>query len=150
MLTRYGRQFAGLAAGLLAVGWLAGYLPLVMVGAACATVLAVAAGWMLSRPRLAAEREIRPNRVSVSNPSRRRSPGMVVLEHFGDAVVPVTIPSLSRGGSHTRPYRLPTDRRGVFQVGPLTISRSDPFQLMQVGQQQKTQETLWVHPATHD
>jgi uncharacterized protein (DUF58 family) len=115
---------------------------------------------MLSRPRLAAEREIRPNRVSEGNPatgmltvtnqSRRRSPGMVVLEHFGDAVVPVTIPSLSRGGSHTRPYRLPTDRRGVFQVGPLTISRSDPFQLMRLGQQQKTRETLWVHPATHD
>src|SRR5215207_8524934 len=99
MLTRYGRQFAGLAAGLLAVGWLAGYLPLIMVGAACATVLAVAAAWMLSRPRLRAEREIRPNRVSEGNPatgmltvtneSRRRSPGMVVLEHFGDAVVPV-------------------------------------------------------------
>jgi uncharacterized protein (DUF58 family) len=88
--------------------------------------------------------------LTVTNRSRRRSPGMVVLEHFGDAVVPVTIPSLPRGGSHTRPYRLPTDRRGVFQVGPLTISRSDPFQLMQVGQQQKTQETLWVHPATHD
>jgi uncharacterized protein (DUF58 family) len=160
MLTRYGRQFAGLAGGLLLVGWVAGYLPLVMVGAACATVLAAASVWMLSRPRLAAEREIRPNRVTegepatgiltVSNRSRRRSPSMVVLEHFGDAVVPVTIPSLGRGGSHTRPYRLPTERRGVFQVGPLTISRSDPFQLMRVGQQQRAHETLWVHPLIHD
>jgi uncharacterized protein (DUF58 family) len=160
MLTRYGRQFAIFAGGLLLVGWLAGYMPLVMVGAACSTVLTIAALWMLSRPRLSAEREIRPNRVveghpatgvlTVTNRSRRRSPGMVVLEHFGDAVVPVTIPSLPRGGSHARPYRLPTDHRGVFQVGPLTVSRSDPFHLMRVGQQQRTHETLWVHPATQD
>lgn len=158
MLTKYGRQFAIFAGGLLLIGWVAGYMPLVMVGAACSTVLAIAALWMLSRPRLAAEREIRPNRVveghpatgvlTVTNRSRRRSPGMVVLEHFGEAVVPITIPSLPRGGSYTRPYRLPTDHRGVFQVGPLTVSRSDPFQLMRVGQQQRTHETLWVHPAT--
>jgi len=160
VLTRYGRQLGGLAAGLILVGWVAGYLPLIMIGAACAAVLGIAALWMLSRPRLTAEREIRPNRVvegnpatgilTVTNRARRRSPSMVVLEHFGDTVVPVTIPSLSRGGNHTRPYRLPTERRGVFQVGPLTISRSDPFQLMRVGQQQRSHETLWVHPLTHD
>jgi uncharacterized protein (DUF58 family) len=160
MLTRYGQQLGGLAVVLVVAGWLTGYLPLVMIGAACAAVLAIAGLWMLARPRLTAQREIRPNRVvegrpatgtlTVTNNSRRRSPAMVVLEHFGEAVVPVTIPSLAHGATHTRPYRLPTERRGVFQVGPLTISRSDPFQLMRLGQQQRSHETLWVHPLTHD
>jgi uncharacterized protein (DUF58 family) len=74
----------------------------------------------------------------------------VVLEHFGPSVVPVSVPSLARGASHTKPYALPTDRRGVFQVGPMTVSRSDPFQVVQAGQAQRSTETLWVHPSTHD
>lgn len=160
MLTRYGRSVAWFAAVLLVVGWLAGYGPLVMLGFGSLAVLAIAALWLLSRPRLDAERELRPNRVTegqpatgyltVINQSRRRSPAMVVLEHFGETVVPVSVPSLAGNGSHTRPYRLPTERRGVFQVGPLTVSRTDPFQLMRAGQAQRSTETLWVHPAIHE
>jgi uncharacterized protein (DUF58 family) len=160
MLTRYGRSVAWFAAVVVAVGWFSGYVPLVMLGVACVIVLAVAGLWLLSRPRLDAERELRPNRVTegqpatgyltVINRSRRRSPAMVVLEHFGDTVVPVSVPSLAGHGSHTRPYRLPTERRGVFQVGPLTVSRTDPFQLMRAGQAQRSTETLWVHPTIHE
>ena len=57
--------------------------------------------------------------------------------------------SLDAGASHTRPYRLPTDHRGKFRVGPLTISRADPFQLIRTGQDQRSTHTLWVHPQTH-
>lgn len=159
VFTRYGRATAALAFGLLVAGIGLGYPEVVTVGVALAIVLVTAALWMLSRPRLLAERELRPNRVNegdpatavltVSNRSRRRSPAMVALESFGDTFVPISVPSLEAGGSHMRPYRLPTERRGVFQVGPLTVSRSDPFHLMQTGQQQRTTETLWVHPIAH-
>ncbi|MPY92907.1 MAG: DUF58 domain-containing protein [Acidimicrobiia bacterium] len=160
MVTSHGRTFLLLAVVLLLLGLVTGYTELLIIGAACALVGLVAFVWLLFRPQLMAERDIRPNRVvegtlaqavlTVSNRSRRRSPPMVVLEHFGEAVVPVTVPSLGRGASHTRPYSLPTERRGVFQVGPMTVSRSDPFQVVQAGQAQRSTETLWVHPATHD
>ncbi len=159
VFTRYGRATAVLGVALLVAGVGLGYPELVTVGVAALVVLVGAALWMLSRPKLNADRELRPNRVvegdpatavlTVSNRSRRRSPAMVALESFGEAFVPVSIPSLEPGGSHVRPYRLPTERRGVFQVGPLTVSRSDPFHLMQTGQQQRTTETLWVHPIAH-
>ncbi|MDH4146032.1 MAG: DUF58 domain-containing protein [Acidimicrobiia bacterium] len=159
-MTRYGQAVAALAACLLVGGWVAGYRELFMFGVALLVVLVVASGWLLARPHLDADRELRPNRVAegqpatgfltVTNRSRRRSPAMVVLEHFGSTVVPVSVPTLAGGASHTRPYRLPTNRRGVFQVGPLTVSRSDPFQLVRAGQRQPSSETLWVHPATHE
>lgn len=159
MLTRYGRAVALLGAGLVASGLALSYPELLLIGASVLVVMAIAVLWMLARPRLSADRELRPNRVTegdqatamltVVNRSRRRSPAMVALEAFGESSVSVSVPALDAGGSHTRPYRLPTDRRGVFRVGPLTISRSDPFQLMRAGQEQRSMETLWVHPQVH-
>lgn len=160
MLTTAGRAVVVLAVALLIFGWILRYVELVALGLSMAVLLAIAAVWMLSRPRITSEREVRPNRViegnpatgilTVTNNARRRSPAMVALERFGDSSVPVAVPSLEPGSTHTRPYRLPTDRRGVFEVGPLVVSRSDPFGLMQIGQDQRSVETLWVHPATHD
>lgn len=159
MLTRFGRAVALLGAGLVASGLALGYPELLLIGVALLMVLSVAVLWMLARPRLSAERELRPNRVTegematamltVVNKSRRRSPAMVALESFGDSLVSVSVPALEAGSTHTRPYKLPTDRRGVFRVGPLTVSRSDPFQLMRSGQEQRSTETLWVHPGVH-
>lgn len=159
MITRYGRTFLLLAAVLALIGLVTGYWELLVIGVACMAVAALAVAWLFARPQLAAQREIRPNRVTEGNParavltvtnrSRRRSPAMVVLEHFGDAVVPVSVPSLARGGAHTRPYALPTEKRGVFTVGPITVNRSDPFQLVQTGQAEPSTETLWVHPIAH-
>lgn len=158
-MTRFGRAALVLALGCIAIGVALNYRELILVGIAPLVVVIVAALWMVARPRLRAERVVRPNRVvegdaasamlTVTNMARRRSPAMVALETFGDSAVSVSVPSLEAGGSHSRPYRLPTDRRGVFKVGPLTVSRSDPFHLMRTGQEQKSTETLWVHPATH-
>ena len=47
------------------------------------------------------------------------------------------------------PYRLPTERRAVFQVGPLTISRRTPSSLMRTGQQQRSHETLGAPSPRH-
>jgi len=158
-MTRFGRAALVLAIVTVGVGASLGYRELVVIGAAVTVVVIAAALWMLSRPKLVAERVVQPNRViegeaasamlTVTNTSRRRSPAMVALERFGDSSVSVSIPSLEAGGSHSRPYRLPTDRRGVFKIGPLTVSRSDPFHLMRTGQDQRSTATLWVHPLTH-
>ena len=159
MLTRYGKAVAALALLLVGAGFATGYMELVVIGAGWVVVGLAAIAWTLSRPRLRADRDVRPNRVvegqpataylTVRNASRRRTPAMVALERFGDGLVPVTVPSLPSSGTHERIYRLPTERRGVFQVGPLTVSRSDPFHLLRTGQSEGSTETLWVHPITH-
>ncbi|MFN0089438.1 MAG: DUF58 domain-containing protein [Acidimicrobiales bacterium] len=159
MLTRSGKAAALLTAALFVVGFALRYVELLIVGAAFLTVIVIAALWMISRPKLDARREVRPVRVvegkaatavlTVTNRSRRRSPSMVALETFGDTVVPVAVPSLEPGATFSRPYKLPTDRRGVYQVGPLLVSRSDPFAFVRFGQRQRSFETLWVHPATY-
>jgi len=160
VLTRAGRSFAALTVIMFGAGLILRYVELLVVSIAFITVLIGAAAWMLSRPRLQAERELRPNRVvehgpatgvlTVTNSGRRRSPGMTVLERFGDdRMVDIAIPSLDSNEPHTTTYSLPTDRRGVYDVGPLNISRSDPFGLMHVGQAQRSSERLWVHPRTH-
>jgi len=158
-MTRYGRAALVLAVTCIVAGLGLGYRELLSVGIATAVALLVAVGWMASRPRLTATRTVQPDRVvegdaatavlTVTNTARRRSPAMVALEHFGESAVSVSVPRLDPGASHTRPYRLPTDHRGKFRVGPLTVSRADPFQLIRTGQDQRASQTLWVHPRTH-
>jgi uncharacterized protein (DUF58 family) len=60
------------------------------------------------------------------------------------------LPALEPGENQTVVQPLPTDRRGVFRVGPLLVSRSDPFGLLRVGQHQRDVSTLWVHPRVID
>ncbi len=59
------------------------------------------------------------------------------------------LPSLARGATTTVGYDLPTDRRGVFAVGPLTVARSDPLRLVLVAREHGTPARLSVHPRIH-
>lgn len=155
-MTRFGRAAFGLALATAGSGVALRYRELILIGLATLLVFVTAVLWTRSRPRLSVTRILQPNRVdqgsvaiatlAVTNESRRSSPAMVALERFGGSGVSVSIPRLEPGGSHHRPYRLPTERRGVYQVGPLTVSRSDPFHLMRSGQDQVPTDTLWVHP----
>ena len=73
-----------LALGCIAIGVALNYRELILVGIAPLVVVIVAALWMVARPRLRAERVVRPNRVvegdaasamlTVTNMARRRSP----------------------------------------------------------------------------
>lgn len=160
MLTGAGRTLVALAAVLLVTGLALGYASLTAIALAFLVALGAAVAWVLRRPRVDASRTIHPVRITVGgtalseltvvNRSRRRTAGGVALEGFGDQHLPVVLPALEPGESQTVVQPLPTDRRGVFQVGPLLVSRSDPFGLLRVGQHQRDMATLWVHPATVD
>jgi uncharacterized protein (DUF58 family) len=156
MLTRSGAGVAVAAVLLLGLGWLADYPELVALGLAGLAALLTAALWMALRPDLAVSREIRPERVAAGEPAfgvitltneaRRRSPPILAAEPVARARVHVPIPSLAPGATFTETYRLPTDERGVYQVGPLTIGHTDPLRLMQTGRAYSTYSTLYVHP----
>lgn len=156
MLTRSGIAVAVSVFILLAAGWVADYPELVALAFAGLLTLLAAALWMLARPDLTAVREIRPHRVAagepahgvltVTNEARRRSPPIMAAETVTSARLSVPVPSLSAGESHRASYALPTQRRGIYQVGPLTIGHTDPLRLMRVGREYETWSTLVVHP----
>lgn len=156
MLTRSGVAMAVSAVVLLALGWWADYPELIALGFAALATLLIAAGWMTLRPDLSAIREVRPQRVSegekamgvltLTNESKRRSPPIMASEQMATRQVQVPIPSLPGNGTHATTYYLPTNRRGIFQVGPMSIGHTDPLRLMRVGRVFSAFSTLYVHP----
>src|SRR5256886_4058100 len=159
MLTKSGAVVAICAVLVLAGAWFADSPELTALAVACLAALIVAALWMLARPDVTAVREVRPHRVSagepamgvitVTNEARRRSPPIMAAESVTGKRLTIPVPSLASGESHQASYPLPTGRRGIFQVGPLTIGHSDPLRLMRVGKEYATWSTLYVHPRIH-
>jgi uncharacterized protein (DUF58 family) len=156
VLTSTGKTFAVLAVLLTGAGWLLHYPTFLALGFACVVALAAATVWVVRRPRVRAVRDLQPERITVgqravselriTNMGRRTTASGVALEQFGDRVLPVELPSIEPEGTAIVIQPLPSDRRGVFQVGPLIVSRSDPFGLIRVGQQQRDVATFYVHP----
>ncbi len=159
MLTGSGRTLGVLAIAALIGGALLDYPELVAIGLACLLAILTAAGWMLLRPKLVAVREIRPIRVeaggaasgvlTLTNEGRRRGSPATAVEHVAGRRIAVALPSLGPGKVGEATYPLPTDRRGVFRVGPLTIGHSDPLRLMFAAKDFASTSMLTVYPRTH-
>jgi uncharacterized protein (DUF58 family) len=122
-------------------------------------VLVVGAAWVVRRPHVRIERTIEPARVTrgevalglleISNPGRITVSPTVAEEQCGPDTVAVDLPRLAPGATTRTTYRLPTDRRAVIDVGPLTVARQDPFGCWRTTQRLGTTERLWVHPVTY-
>jgi uncharacterized protein (DUF58 family) len=159
LLTTSGKVVAAAAVLFLLAGSLAHYPELIAVGLACVLALLTGLWWMLLRPDMVATREVTPGRVAVgesargiltlTNAATRRSPPLLAVEAVGARKVAVPLPSLAPGASCTARYALPTDRRGIYQVGPLTMARSDPLRLVMLAQEHVSHSTLAVHPRVH-
>ena len=158
-LTPNGRIIAAATVVLLIAGLIAGYPALVGVGGALGAALVIGL-ILVSRPtRLDTERRIVPDRVvadgeafsvlTVTNKAHRRSGAGIVRERIGDRHVPVELPALDPGESAVLRRSLPTESRGIFPVGPLTIRRGDPLGLLLRGADESDRARLIVHPATH-
>lgn len=159
MLTASGRTVAVLGGLLLAAGWLLGYPELLVLAFACLFALLTAAAWMFARPEVTVTREIAPSRVTegeesrgvltLANTGHRRSPPIVAVEQVGERHVSVQVPSLAPGGREQVSYTVPTGRRGVYAVGPLTIGHADPLRLMRAARTYASRSRIWVHPRLH-
>jgi uncharacterized protein (DUF58 family) len=159
MLTRNGWWFVGLGVACLVAGVVLSYRELVMVGLAWLGCVVAAAVSMVVRPTVEVKREVSPCRVNegdrasgivtVTNVGRRRSAPVQATETLGKSTIRVSLPSLAPGTTHTATYRLPTERRGCYTVGPLQIGRSDPLRLISVSQADSAAASLWVLPRIH-
>jgi uncharacterized protein (DUF58 family) len=156
MLTGLGRSVAICTALLFVGGWALGYPELAVLGAAGALALAVGLGLVVRRTALVVRRELVPDRVTrgepavaslqVRNVARLPSPRLTAVDPCGPGQASVTLSRLRPGASNEVTYRLPTNRRGAFQVGPLQVHRSDPLGLWRRWQRFDQPAILRVHP----
>jgi uncharacterized protein (DUF58 family) len=159
VLTPVGRAVLGGTVVAYVAGWGLGYTELLVVAAAGLLAVVLALVWTWPRPRVAVERTISPERVvrgdpaearlSVANPTRRRLPALRLRDRVGTRYVDVMLPRAAPGASGQTSYELPTDRRGIVEVGPLAVIRRDPFGLTRSARRHGSTETLWVYPRIH-
>lgn len=162
MLTRQGWLLTGLAVALLVVGRVLGTLELMLLGATIgALVLITVAFIALSRLRISVDRELHPPRVHAGSPSRvdlrvenqgnRRSPVLGLRDAVsGTRGANLLVGPLDPGGVVRAAYRLPTEKRGILEIGPLTVTMADPFGLTEVTMNASGVSELTVYPHVDD
>lgn len=161
-LTVRGRSFlaAGVAAAvcayvlgqadLLRVGLLLAVLPLI-----CATVL------HRTRYRVAGSRRLSPARVAAGTEARvhlrmdnvsRLPTGLLMLQDQVPYVLGprprFVLDRVEAGGRREVSYRVRSDLRGRYPLGPLQLRLTDPFGMCELTRSFSTQDTLTVIPAT--
>jgi len=145
---------AGVAA--LALGLWLGWTSFDLLGIGLLAVVAVGLATILRPSRLSIDRQIQPPRVpkgsmaiaflTFANRGRVTLGTTVANQPFGGLQVRTIIPRLRKGERGTRTYRLPTTKRGIFDVGPVEVTRRDPFDLFRVSRRHGHPERIWVYP----
>jgi len=155
-MTRTGLVALLAGVGAMVLGLWLGWTSFDLLGIGLLAVVAVGLVTILRPSRLTLERQIQPPRVpkgsmaiaflTFSNRGRMTVPTTVANQPFGAIQVRTVIPRLRRGERGTRTYRLPTTRRGIFDVGPIEVTRRDPFDLFRVSRRHGQPERIWVYP----
>lgn len=85
-------------------------------------------------------------RLVVGNTAARTSPRTRVLLPVGQARPEFPIPPLPSGGEHDELFTIPTQRRAVITLGPVTSVRSDPLDLLRRRVAWTEPSEIYVHP----
>ena len=164
-------QFARVASVVTGLGWAVlvaiplslgfgyglGWRELVLFGWALLALALIAVAYLAGRTRLELSLAVPHDRVVVgeaasgvvtAGSSRRRSAGAALEVPVGAAVARFSVPGLSRGAVFEHEFAVPTERRGVVQVGPVRSVRADPIGLVRRELAWTTTERLVVHPRT--
>lgn len=147
------------AAGLLVVGFQAGYPELTVLGVTAVIAAGAAVAHIVWQPRLGVVRTADPDRVprgepstvtlAVTNTSRLRTATLTADDQCGCRGVPVPVLRLRPGRVTKASYPVPTERRGVVRIGPLRVTRRDPFGLAEMTRGQGGTASVWVYPRIH-
>jgi uncharacterized protein (DUF58 family) len=143
----------------LAAGRLLGLVEVFLAGAGLAVAVFVGVAYVRAvRPRIAASRRVSPPRVHAGGSSRvelalvnrakRHSPVLGVRDPFdgGARWARFLVAPLAPGELARAAYRLPTEQRGVYELGPLSVRLSDPFGLAAVSSVAAPVTGLTVYP----
>ena len=149
------------AAAAVVIGRLFGLLELYVIGAA--TALASISALVLvaaRRPSVEVHRWIRPSvltagdvgrvEVLVQQVGRSGSPGFELIEPVGtNRTARMAVSPLARDTEVSAGYRIPTDRRGVLTIGPLTAVRHDVLGLARWVSEVAGVDEVLVSPRAH-
>ena len=129
---------------------------LALVGYVLLAVLAACVVMTLGRVQLGVTVGLHPyrvragdtssGRVDVVNQRRRRLLPLTLELPVGRAAGRFTLPGLAPGAHVAEHFTVPTARRGVIPVGPVTTVRGDPFGLLHRTVRWTDQLELFVHP----
>jgi uncharacterized protein (DUF58 family) len=162
-LTNRGWSLCGAAAALLVGARVLGVEELAMLAAA-AFLVVVFAYLRVRRHslRMSAQRALQPGRaeagstaradLTVMNLGRRTTPVLAATDSFdgGRRVARFLVPPLAPGETGDAAYRLPTNRRGIYKVGPLTLSVHDAFGVVETGVTLAGEDRFVVYPRVED
>lgn len=155
-LTNAGWSVLLLAALSYLVGWYFGWIELIVVFAGCLFAMCIAALFLLRRAHLEADRVVEPARVpvgdtalgslTIQNVGSRVTPALSAVDTIAGDPVEIRLPPLAPNERIERTYALPTERRGVVELGPVEISITDPLHLFERTSVSHDQARLYVHP----
>ena len=147
-----------IAAGSWIVGSVAGWWELTVVGIVIAITVALCALFLIGRTAYDVSLDLARTRVVVGE----RAVGALTLANRGARailpsriVMPVGsgrgefgIQRLAPGEEAEELFAIPTQRRGVVKVGPVSVVRGDPLGLFERAHQRDEPVDLFVHPRT--
>jgi len=162
VLTRRGWSLLGASTGLYIGSRILGLVQLTVLAGAGFLVLATAALWVHFHPvDLAAQRHLRERLqvgvdgrvdVTVESKAARRLPTVTVSDAFdrGRRSARFLLAPLEPDETARAAYRLPTDQRGRFELGPLRATVGDPFGLASHTRRVLGTEEVIVFPRVHE
>lgn len=153
VLTQVGRTVLLLAVVGVALGLLAGFAELLLLGVLCVVVLALALVIVRIPTRVRARLELRPTRTMAGEPGTGLLEvtnlgslplGSTVVEveidpRAGLAPVALRVPQVAAGSAAAAEFEVPPLPRGVLRVGPARTRRTDPLGLA-------LSRTTWAPP----
>ncbi|MBK0417599.1 DUF58 domain-containing protein [Leucobacter sp. CSA1] len=137
-----------------ALGWVEGWFVAVACGAALLIGLPFLLGTRayeirirLDRKQVVAGGEV-DVRIGVGNASSRPALPALAELPVGDALRELTIPLIGPNRATELPLSIPARTRGVIPVGPLTVARRDPLNLLRREVTWRDRHLVHVHPVT--
>ena len=158
VVTPFGWTALAAAPVALLLGYLLGWTEFVVVGYAMVVLLVVAGLALIGRNAVRITLEIPHERVAVGVPASggvrvrnaggRRILGVAVEVPVGPGLAEIDLPSLRAGDEVSESFDLPTTRRGVVAVGPVSTVRGDPVGLARREIEWTGVTEVFVHPRT--
>jgi uncharacterized protein (DUF58 family) len=162
LLTHRGWSLLGATIGLIAGGRLLGLVQLWVLATAALLALLGAVVWTSTRTvdMQASRHVVRRLQVgvdgrvdlSVSSEGARATPMLTLTDAFdgGRRHARFLLPPLASGTTARAAYRVPTERRGRYEIGPLRASVGDPFGLSNRSWRAAGLDEVIVQPRVHD
>ncbi len=159
-LTAAGWWLLGLGVVAYLGGWRLGWTELMVLAAAAGVALVFAVPFVLRREALTIHRKLAPATVTVGEPAHLRitvtnrarsavaAAGTIATEHIAGKPVALSLGGLRPSATRETRLDLPTNRRGVVELGPLTVVKADPLGLLRRDVHQAKVERLEVQPRT--